>query len=251
MIYFFNLESEGEQYKRTLIFLSEKKAEILSFRLSASQSISPTSLKAKTKISAFEDDPERKKRVFAKWRQIVRSKAFKSHVQLMKQREKNLVNKVTGSFSFQPIQNPLTITFDHLSFTLNSNNVTLLNNIYGQFKPYNITALMGSSGAGKTTLLTLLRGQSHNGKLSGDIFVNQDKVKSLQIFNYAMGYVPQDDIMYDELTVSENLKYSAMLFNRRGYVKIREVIPMVHYTMELLGLSFIKHSIVGKNLKFI
>lgn len=60
-----------------------------------------------------------------------------------------------------------------------------------------------------------------------------------------MAFVPQDDIMYDELTVSENLKYAALLFNKRGYRSLPECMPMVHYAMELLGLSFVKHSIVG------
>jgi ABC-type multidrug transport system ATPase subunit len=164
----------------------------------------------------------------------------------MKEREKNLINKITGSFHFQPISNPITLTFDHLDYTLHSNGVTILKDIYGQFLPYNITALMGSSGAGKTTLLSLLRGKTYSGIVSGEIYVNKDKVTSLAPFSNCMGFVPQDDIMYDELTVSENLKYAAMLFNRRGYVSIPEVLPMVHHTMELLGLSFIKHSIVGQ-----
>jgi ABC-type multidrug transport system ATPase subunit len=165
----------------------------------------------------------------------------------MREREKNLVNKITGSFQFQPVSNPLTLTFDHLYYTLHSNGISILKDIYGQFLPYNITALMGSSGAGKTTLLSLLRGKTSSGTISGEIYVNKDKVGSLAPFSNCMGFVPQDDIMYDELTVSENLKYAAMLFNRRGYVNIPEVLPMVHHTMELLGLSFIKHSIVGKD----
>ena len=110
---------------------------------------------------------------------------------------------------------------------------------------------MGSSGAGKTTLLSLLRGKTYSGKISGEIYVNERKVNSLVPYSSYMGFVPQDDIMYDELTVSENLKYAAMLFNRRGYVSIAEVIPMVHHTMELLGLSFIKHSIVGEFIFFV
>ena len=32
-----------------------------------------------------------------------------------------------------------------------------------------------------------------------------------------MAFVPQDDIMYDDLTVDDNIKYVAVLFNKRGY----------------------------------
>lgn len=60
-----------------------------------------------------------------------------------------------------------------------------------------------------------------------------------------MAYVPQDDIMYDDLTVSENLRYSCLLFNRRGFTKSKDIVPMVHHVMELLALSLIKHSVVG------
>lgn len=57
--------------------------------------------------------------------------------------------------------------------------------------------------------------------------------------------------MYDELTVSDNLKYAALLFNKRGYKTVKEVIPMVHHAMELLGLSLVKHSIVGKDFSIL
>ena len=50
---------------------------------------------------------------------------------------------------------------------------------------------------------------------------------------------------YDELTVWENLVSACLLFNKRGYRTLEECVPMVHYCMELLGLSFIKHSVVG------
>jgi ABC-type multidrug transport system fused ATPase/permease subunit len=233
-------ESEGDQYKKALIFLSERKTEYRSVR------INPQS--GRRSMFSLVDQPENVRRqiILARWRDFIHSPAFRQHVKLMKEREKNLINKITGSFQFQPISNPLTLTFDHLYYTLHSNGVSILKDIYGQFLPYNITALMGSSGAGKTTLLSLLRGKTYSGTISGEIYVNKDKVGSLAPFSNCMGFVPQDDIMYDELTVSENLKYAAMLFNRRGYVNIPEVLPMVHHTMELLGLSFIKHSVVGR-----
>jgi ABC-type cobalamin/Fe3+-siderophores transport system ATPase subunit len=98
----------------------------------------------------------------------------------------------------------------------------------------------------QTTLLSLLRGKAFFAHTSGEIRVNGKITPSLIPFAERMAFVPQDDIMYDELTVSDNLKYAALLFNKRGYTKGKEVIPMVHHAMELLGLSHVKHSIVGK-----
>jgi ABC-type multidrug transport system ATPase subunit len=101
---------------------------------------------------------------------------------------------------------------------------------------------------GKTTLLNLLRGKAHYATVKGQLYVNSDRVTSLVPYCSEMGYVPQSDIMYDNLTVSENIKYAALLFNRRGYVTVDEAVPMVHHTMEILGLSAIKHSVVGEEL---
>ena len=45
-----------------------------------------------------------------------------------------------------------------------------------------------------------------------------------------VAYVPQEDILYEELTVEENILYSALLFNRRGLVRTVDLYPMVtHY----------------------
>ena len=68
---------------------------------------------------------------------------------MMRDRERNLVNTVTGSFEFNKLDNPLTIAFDHLDLKLKSNGMSVLKDIFGCFRPFNITALMGSSGAGK------------------------------------------------------------------------------------------------------
>ena len=105
----------------------------------------------------------------------------------------------------------------------------------------------GPSGAGKTTLLSLLRGQAHFARTSGLIYVNGKQVNSLaeKRFRDIMAFVPQDDIMYDELTVEDNVLFAAKLFNKRGYKTDVECLPMVHWALELLGISFIRHSIVG------
>ncbi len=80
-----------------------------------------------------------------------------------------------------------------LSFTLHS----------GQ-----LVAIMGGSGVGKSTLLSLLNGNLK--PQSGTITINgfditSEKVKDL------IGYVPQDDLLIEELTVFRNLWFTAKL----------------------------------------
>jgi ABC transport system ATP-binding/permease protein len=69
---------------------------------------------------------------------------------------------------------------------------------------------MGVSGSGKSTLLNVL-----NGKLRprrGKILINSyDINKESEKIEGQIGYVPQDDLLIEELTVYENLYYNARL----------------------------------------
>ncbi len=81
--------------------------------------------------------------------------------------------------------------------------------------------------------------------MEGHILVNGCEVASLADFSHCTAFVPQDDIMYDELTVEENVISSALLFNSRGYSTVSQVLPMVHFTLDLLGLMMVRASVVG------
>jgi len=74
----------------------------------------------------------------------------------------------------------------------------------------NLTGLMGGSGVGKTTMLNLLNGKlkprSGNLYINGyDIHAESDKLTGL------VGFVPQDDMLIEELTVYQNLYFNARL----------------------------------------
>jgi len=74
----------------------------------------------------------------------------------------------------------------------------------------NLIGIMGASGSGKTTLLTILSGQEKpsDGQVyinDLEIFENKYKVSGL------IGYVPQDDLLIEDLTVYQNLYYNAKL----------------------------------------
>ncbi len=73
-----------------------------------------------------------------------------------------------------------------------------------------LIGVMGGSGVGKSTLINLLNGslppQSGCVRINGvDLYAHSDALEGL------IGYVPQDDLLFEDLTVRENLDYNAQL----------------------------------------
>lgn len=84
--------------------------------------------------------------------------------------------------------------------------------------------IIGGSGTGKSTLLNVLNG---NLKLSqGKITINGfDIRKDKEHLEGVIGYVPQMDILIEELTVYENLYYNARLcFSKLELSEIKELV---------------------------
>jgi ABC transport system ATP-binding/permease protein len=76
--------------------------------------------------------------------------------------------------------------------------------------PGKLIGIMGASGAGKTTLLTVLAGLEKPSK--GDIKINGfDIHQNKEDIEGVIGYVSQDDLLIEELTVYQNLLYNAKL----------------------------------------
>ncbi len=75
--------------------------------------------------------------------------------------------------------------------------------------PREFVALVGGSGAGKTTLLMALNGFS---RAQGQVLVNGDNLyQHFDLYRTMVGYVPQDDIVHEDLTVASALRYAARL----------------------------------------
>ncbi len=86
----------------------------------------------------------------------------------------------------------------------------LLNDISLSIPPRKFVAVVGGSGAGKSTLMAALNGIRP--AQAGDVFYNgQDYYKSAPAFSTQLGYVPQDDIIHQDLTVEKALYYAAKL----------------------------------------
>lgn len=104
-----------------------------------------------------------------------------------------------------------TVRLDALRLrTVTRKQVTLLDDISLSIPPRAFVALVGASGAGKSTLLNALSGLRPADK--GTVLYNgQDYYRNLAAFNTQIGYVPQEDIVHNDLTVERALFYAARL----------------------------------------
>ncbi|XP_048479461.1 protein scarlet [Plutella xylostella] len=86
----------------------------------------------------------------------------------------------------------------------------LVNNVSGIAKPGSLVALMGPSGAGKTTLMSALANRVPVGTITdGEISMNGRPVGDFM--HRESGYMHQDDLFVDNLTVMEHLTIMARL----------------------------------------
>ncbi|KAI4351451.1 hypothetical protein L6164_005820 [Bauhinia variegata] len=162
------------------------------------------------------------------------------------QEQKNLtftgvVNVATHS---EPRKRPLIeISFKDLSLTLKSQNKYILRSVTGTIKPGRITAVMGPSGAGKTTFLSAIAGKAFGCRMTGSILIN-GRNESIHSYKKIVGFVPQDDIVHGNLTVEENVWFSAKCRLSTGLSKADKVV-IVERVIEYLGLQAVRNSLVG------
>lgn len=108
-----------------------------------------------------------------------------------------------------------------------------------------LVGIMGASGSGKTTLMNVLSGinEPSTGKvlINGiDIHQNPEEIKGL------IGYITQDDLLIEELTVYQNLYYNAKLcFDN---LDNESLINKVNDVLESLHLENVAHLKVGNVL---
>lgn len=108
-----------------------------------------------------------------------------------------------------------------------------------------LVGIMGSSGAGKSTLCNVLNGMDKPS--NGEILINGiDMHKNPEQMEGLIGFVPQDDLLMEELTSYDNLFYASKLcFDN---LSKKELDDLVLKTMSSLGILDIKDLKVGSPL---
>ena len=96
-------------------------------------------------------------------------------------------------------------------------------------------AIIGGSGAGKSTLMGILNGSDM--KFEGDVYYNSLSLK--ENFNHLkrlVGYVPQEDIIYENLKLRRMLYYTAILRMPNDTTK-QEIEERIDYVLNTLDLK--------------
>ena len=119
----------------------------------------------------------------------------------------------------------------------------LLSSVSGQIHAGQVTAIMGPSGAGKSVLFNTLLGRLPEGaQVEGTLTVNGNT--DIKSFRPLIGYVPQDDVLYTDLSVKENLQYASEVRLPRDWTA-DERRQMEAATIRSLGLAHVCDVRVG------
>jgi ABC-type multidrug transport system ATPase subunit len=108
-----------------------------------------------------------------------------------------------------------------------------------------LIGIVGKEGIGKSTLLKLLAGKIKSD--AGSITINgYDLWKNKYLLKGIIGYVPEEDLLYEELTVNDNLSLTARLYYSN--LGKKEIEAKVNSVLSRLDLLDIKHVVIGNTL---
>ncbi len=128
--------------------------------------------------------------------------------------------------------NKISLVAEDLRFSFSDQN-TGINGVNLFETEATLVGIMGSSGTGKTTLLNLLCGMRRPD--SGTVRINGvDIYDNAEYTEGVIGYVPQDDLLIEDLTVFENLYFAAAFCFKE--LSEEELGKLVDSTLASLGL---------------
>ena len=145
--------------------------------------------------------------------------------------------------SAPPLLGNLSLKVEGLAVSAGDSGHELLKDISLSVKPGEFVCVLGPSGAGKTTLVRTLLGQltPSRGEIRfGSLRVSGDS----ELLNGLIGYVPQKEIVHDELPVGRALKYAAKLRLPPSLSK-QEITDRIHGIEKDVGISHLHETPVG------
>ncbi len=156
-------------------------------------------------------------------------------------------SSISSLISGAAFKSKISLDADNVTFKFrNSENGIHHLNFHGESGE--LIGILGGSGVGKSTTLSILNGtlKPQEGKIliNGYDLYNEDEKKILE---GVIGFVPQDDLLIEELTVYQNIYYNAkMCLNDLPEDKLVEAVNKI---LEDFDLEEVKDLKVGNPLK--
>jgi len=152
---------------------------------------------------------------------------------------------IVSKFLFEESDTDVSFLAEHVFYHFKSGKAGL-QNINIAETGGKLIGLMGASGSGKSTLLSVLNGSEKPS--SGRVVINGiDIHREPERLKGAIGFIPQDDLLIEDLTVFENLYYSARLCF--GHYSKEKIVELVERVLQSLGLQEIRNLKVGSPLQ--
>jgi len=149
----------------------------------------------------------------------------------------DIINKLKGVDIYETIE----IVVDNVDFKYLRSSFGVLN-LNFIARTGEMIGVLGGSGVGKSTLFNILNGNftPQRGTIK---FNGQDFESNKEIIQHYIGFVPQDDSLFERLTVFENLYYTAKF----SYSQKRddEIRSLVYSKLAEFGLWGIRNLQVG------
>lgn len=151
---------------------------------------------------------------------------------------------IIGRYLSDKNQEKIVFEANHITYRFKAGNIGL-HDFNFKSESGKLAGIMGGSGAGKSTLLNVLNG--NNKPSTGTIRINgYDIHKDKEEIEGVIGYVSQDDLLIEELTVYQNLFYNAKLCF--GNLNNKEISEKVLDLLNSLGLYEARDLKVGSPL---
>lgn len=120
----------------------------------------------------------------------------------------------------------------------------ILRNVSCEIRPNEFVAIIGGSGAGKTTLMNAISGFEPD--FEGKVYCNGiDLIEQFQNLKNIIGFVPQQDIIYENLTLHRMLYYTAKMKMPKD-TQPQEITQRIQEVLEMVDLKAHQNTFIRK-----
>lgn len=151
-----------------------------------------------------------------------------------------------GELIYYRLQNGMGLEASQLTRTVKTRagEKTIVDHVDLQIQPGELAAIVGGSGAGKTSLLKCLSGCVEF--TQGCVLIQGEDIRSgYESMKSLIGYVPQKDIVYEDLTLERMLYYSARL-RMPGDASPDELKKRMETVIRMVELSGHEKTLIGR-----